>query len=134
MQRDGGMREYLLNKSAVVDMIGTPAGIFVFPDGPIDDFDEAGCVWFQAVTKKSLKVVLLNVTYELDDIKGPIRPKDTLRLNHDGAFGENSHWPYHQGKELRVLRGPISLDRIMLVRSYDISDVVAHARELTVAQ
>lgn len=129
IQRDRCMREYVLDKPGVADVIGTPAGIFVFPEGPIDDFDEAGCVWFQAVGKKSFRVVLLNISYEAQDVRGPIHPLDTLRLGHNGSLGADDHWPYHLDKEMLVLRGPILLPRIELVRVYDITDVVSCARE-----
>lgn len=123
------MTEYPLRKPEVEQYIGTE-GIFVFQDGPYDDWDELGCVLFQAGTKRALDVVALHVAYSLDDVKPVLPPfeNDALTLTHNGEFAE---WMYHYKKPMHVLRGPISTRRITLHREYHLADVlhqaVAHA-------
>lgn len=120
IQLTGEMHEYPLKKFDEYEWAqDLKTGIFAFREGPLDDLDEIGCVLFQSMSKRSLQVVLLHITYNEIDTRG-----ESCRLWHNGALGwPGNEWVYHEEKEIIALRGPIPLERVELIKEYDLRNL-----------
>jgi len=111
------------SKSTFETELGTVVGSWVFMF-PLSGLSLLGTLIFNAVKRRTTRICHLEVEYNREDIHPFLVDQgqdEILELYHDGSLGE---WVYHTDVPALVLAERIPPERVKLVRSYDLMDIL----------
>lgn len=112
-------------KQEILEKLPGAKGTWVW-QAPLSPVSHAGTVLFQAATKASPRIALLEVTYTAADIA--IAKEGELGFLHNKHRGAIGAWVYHVDEPGHLLLGHIPVGRIRLIAIYDIVEALAHHR------
>lgn len=122
------MREGLVPQSVVkqeiLEKLPGAKGTWVW-QAPLSPVSHAGTVLFQAVTKASPRIALLEVAYTMADVALDEGKNGFLSNKHRGALAS---WVYHVDEPGYLLVRHVPIERIRLIAVYDIVEALAHHR------
>lgn len=118
-----GLKPYLLPPDILEELINNNVnyiaqGIFVFEEQQTG-ISRLGCLIRQLAFKNSTKLVELEVKYSYSDTMG--LGSTRLHIDHEGVI---ENFIYHKKASGRVLFKPIAPDKIKLLKSYDLMDII----------
>lgn len=113
-------------KQEILEKLPGAKGTWVWQT-PLSPVSHAGTVLFQAATKASPRIALLEVTYTMADVALAADEDRSgfLSNKHRGALGA---WVYHVDEPGYLLVRHVPIERIRLIAVYDIVEALAHRR------
>lgn len=124
-----GLMPYAVKQKHVINIlkrydVDISRGIFIFTRKQ-KGVKGIGAIFYQFVSKRSYKIVKLEITYSKDDLVKLPRGINK-KLTHDGAITIDTNRPmyYHHNEPFEILPYCISPNRIKLIKTYNLKELL----------